>query len=95
MIAARHYKTLSFVIVDNLGLYVKRIGRLIYECPVMQETRPDPIVDASQPRVNHSNERWEPRQYGWYGYAALLPGLRYCDLLSPAFVLMSMDHWPT
>ena len=29
MIAARHYRTLSFVIVDNLGLYVKRIGRLI------------------------------------------------------------------
>lgn len=44
MIAARHYRTLSFVIVDNLGLYVKRIGRLIYEWPAMQETRPDPIV---------------------------------------------------
>ena len=29
MIAARHYRTFSFVIVDNLGLYVKRIGRLI------------------------------------------------------------------
>ena len=56
MIAARHYRTFSFVIVDNLGLYVKRIGRLIYECPVMQETRPDPIVDASRPRVNHSNK---------------------------------------
>jgi len=55
MIAARHYRTLSFVIVDNLGLYVKRIGRLIYEWPAMQETRPDPIVDASRPRVNHSN----------------------------------------
>jgi len=55
MIAARHYRTLSFVIVDNLGLYVKRIGRLIYEWPAMQETRPDSIVDASRPRVNHSN----------------------------------------
>jgi len=29
MIAARHHRTFSFVIVDNLGLYVKRIGRLI------------------------------------------------------------------